>query len=372
MKKATQTIILDELYMMRALSLARRGAGNVSPNPMVGAVIVKNGKIIGEGFHKKFGGPHAEVMAIRSCKRSVKGATLYVNLEPCNFFGKTPPCTDLIIASGISRVVVGMQDPNPLVSGNGIAQLRKAGIKVQSGILESECRALNEHFIKYITTGLPFVTLKIAQTLDGKIADTSGMSKWITNNDSRAFVHHLRSMHDAVLIGAGTVLKDNPELTVRQTKGRNPLRIVLDGHFKTRPHFKIFHNQRVTPTVLITTHRSLKRFPSKKKALERQKVIIFSFDSHASKNISLHDILPVLGSAGLSSVLVEGGAEIFSRFMDEHVVDKAIFIIAPKVLGKGLDVFKNMAPKPLGNEIKAGATIVHQCGHDTIIEAHLH
>jgi diaminohydroxyphosphoribosylaminopyrimidine deaminase/5-amino-6-(5-phosphoribosylamino)uracil reductase len=372
MKKAVQPALLDELYMMRALALARLGAGQVSPNPMVGAVIVKNGKIIGEGFHKKFGGPHAEAAAVRSCKGSVKGAALYVTLEPCNFFGKTPPCTDFIIDSGISRVIVGLQDPNPLVSGNGIAQLRKAGIKVQTGVLESECRALNEHFIKYITTGLPFVTLKTAQTLDGKIADLSGKSKWITNNESRTYVHHLRSMHDAVLIGAGTVLKDNPELTVRQTKGHNPLRIVLDGHFKTRPHFKIFRNQRVSPTVLITTHRSLKRFPAKKKALERQKVIIFSFDSHASKNISLHDILPVLGSAGLSSVLVEGGAEIFSRFMEERVVDKAIFIIAAKVLGKGIDVFKNITPKSLGNEIKAGTTIVRQCGNDTIIEAYLH
>src|SRR5437660_11091013 len=214
-----------EIFMLECLSLAARGAGHVSPNPLVGCVIVKRGRVIGRGFHRRFGSPHAEVNAIRSAHEPVRGATLYVNLEPCHIYGKTPPCTDLIIESGIAHVVVGMKDPNPRMKGRGIRNLRRAGIRVTMGILERECRRINEFFARFITTGLPFVTLKIAQSLDGKI----GGSKvgWITGRASGKLVHMLRSRHDAVLVGAGTVVKDNPRLTVRHIRGRNPVRIVL-------------------------------------------------------------------------------------------------------------------------------------------------
>src|SRR5258706_309746 len=205
----------DELYMLECLALARRGAGSVSPNPMVGCVIVKKGIVIGRGYHRRFGGPHAEVNAIRSSAAPVRGSTLYVNLEPCNHQGKTPPCTELIIRSKIARVVVGTTDPNPLVSGGGIRRLRRAGVKVSVGLLEEECLRLNEFFFKYITTRLPFVTLKVAQTLDGKIAAPKSFPRWITGRQSRRHVHTLRSQYDAVMVGAGTVLADNPRLTVR-------------------------------------------------------------------------------------------------------------------------------------------------------------
>ncbi|MBI3192960.1 MAG: bifunctional diaminohydroxyphosphoribosylaminopyrimidine deaminase/5-amino-6-(5-phosphoribosylamino)uracil reductase RibD, partial [Ignavibacteriae bacterium] len=232
----------DIKYIKQCLTLARKGAGSVSPNPMVGCVIVKNGKVIGTGYHQKFGEPHAEVHAINSAKESVNGATVYVNLEPCNYFGKTPPCTKLLIKSKIKRVVVGMLDPNLKVSGKGINQLQKAGIEVIAGVLEDEAKKLNEAFTKYIQTNRPFVTLKIAQTLDGKIADKNRKSQWITGAASLKYVHQLRVENDAVLVGAGTIKADDSLLTVREVEGRNPIRIIIDGNFNVSEDARIFHD----------------------------------------------------------------------------------------------------------------------------------
>jgi len=331
----------DEVFMMEAMALARKGGVGVSPNPMVGALLIKNNTVIGSGYHKKFGGPHAEVYAIGSAKKSVRGATLYVNLEPCNIFGKTPPCTDLIISAGISRVVVGTRDPNPLVSGKGIAQLRKAGIDVEVGVLEEECKRLNEAFLKFIRTGMPFVTLKIAQTLDGKIADSRGDSRWITNTSSRKFGHHLRSLHGSVLVGAETLLSDDPMLTVRSVPGRSPLRVVLDGKFRISGNESVF-SDKGPKTIVFVSKKYSGRYPSKIKNLKKKGHSVIEMPSDAGGKIRLNNILKTLGSLGISSLLVEGGASTFSSFMREAVVDKFYILIAPKIFGSGVDSFSGL------------------------------
>ena len=362
---------LDQLYMTRCLLLARKGGGAVSPNPMVGAVIVKRGRIIGEGYHRRFGGPHAEVDAIGACTESVKGATLYVNIEPCNYHGKTPPCTDLLIRSGISAVVIGMKDPNPRVSGSGMRQLRRAGIRVSAGVLAEECRRLNEAFAKHVTTGLPFVTLKVAQTLDGKIADLQGNSRWITNEQSRRYVHLLRAQSDAVIVGAGTVLADDPELTVRSMKGRDPVRIVFDSHLSTSTHSKLYAGRGSSRTILICSHRSLRREEKKIEALLRRGVDVYAFSSDRKGMISLRDILPVIGSLGITSLMVEGGAATFSSFLRERVADKIILFSAPKILGKGVEAFSGLMPSRLGKECQLRDVSVRTFGNDLCIEAYV-
>ncbi len=362
---------LQQLYMTRCFLLARKGAGNVSPNPMVGAVVVKRNRIIGEGYHRTFGGPHAEVHAIRSCSESPKGATLYVNLEPCCHEGKTPPCTDLIIRSGITAVVIGMKDPNPLVSGKGIRALRKAGIGVITGVLALEAGRLNEAFAKHVTTGLPFVTLKVAQTFDGKIADLSGNSKWITNEESRRYVHRLRAISDAVFVGAGTVLADNPELTVRSAKGRSPLRIVLDSHLSTSPRSKLFGRQRATKTILFCSHRALRREPKKAGRFLSIGIDIYAFSADRSGMIPLRDILPVIGSLGITSLMVEGGAMTFSSFLRERVADKIVLFAAPRILGRGIEAFSGLAPRNLGRETRLSDVSVRTFGNDICIEAYV-
>ena len=219
----------DEYYMKLAISLAQKGCGYVSPNPMVGAVIVKNGRIIGRGYHKRFGGNHAEINALKNAVEDVAASTLYVTLEPCCHEGKTPPCIDSIVEHKIARVVIGTIDPNPLVSCQGINYLQSLGIEVKIGVLENNCRKLNEVFFHFMKTGLPFVTIKYAQTLDGRIATATGESQWISSEASLKYTHQLRASHDAILVGAGTVIKDNPELKVRLVRGRNPLRVIVDS-----------------------------------------------------------------------------------------------------------------------------------------------
>jgi diaminohydroxyphosphoribosylaminopyrimidine deaminase/5-amino-6-(5-phosphoribosylamino)uracil reductase len=331
----------SELFMMECLLLAKKGAGHVSPNPMVGAVVVKNGRVIGRGYHRRFGGAHAEVNAIRDAKSSVHNATLYVNLEPCTIFGKTPPCTDFVIDAGISEVVVGMPDPNPLVHGKGISQLRRAGIRVRVGVLGTECEHLNEAFAKFITRGLPFVCLKVAQTLDGKIADGSGDSRWISNPSSRTLVHVLRSKVDAVLVGAGTIKKDNPRLTVRTIAGRNPVRVILDGRCTVNPGSRIFGSG--AKTIICVSSEFLKRNPGKRLSLARKNVQILEFSGRKNGSLRLTHVLQKLARLGIASVMVEGGSETFSGFLRENMADKILFFIAPKVLGGGLDAFVSQA-----------------------------
>ncbi len=323
----------DRALMFECLALAEQGAGFVSPNPMVGAVIVKKGRVIARGFHEEFGGPHAEVNAIGAARGPLRGATLYVNLEPCQFTGKTPPCTELIISSGIRRVVVGMLDPNPRVRGRGIARLRQAGIHVRTGIAERECRRLNEFFAKYMTKNVPFVGMKIAQTLDGKIAQVAGRPSQVTNDASRRFTHHLRSRHDAVLVGAGTVRADNPRLTVRTVSGRNPIPVVVDGKFLTQPASRIYSRP---GTILYTATRYSMRNPRKRHAMLRRGVRLCEMVSDRAGRIPLKSILEHLGASGIASLLIEGGAATFSEWLGEKAVDKLYVLLAPKIFGSGL------------------------------------
>lgn len=358
-------------YMELCLALARRGLGWVHPNPMVGCLLVKRGKIIGQGYHEYFGGPHAEVNTVRNATRDVRGADLYVNLEPCNIFGKTPPCTDLIIKSGIGHVYIGTKDPNPQVSGGGIRQLRKAGIGVTAGILSDECRHLNAPFFKFMKTGLPYVSVKVAQTLDGKIADLRGSSKWISNSASRKFAHTLRSRYDAILAGAGTVRKDNPRLTVRLSPGRNPLRVIVDGKFALSQSSSVFSHQGQAPTLLLCDQRYLAKSPSKKRFLEKQGVNIRGFRAEKPGRISPNDILRYLGSEGISSVLVEGGAEMISLFLHHGIVDKIYAFISPKMIGRGISATEYLPVLRLDKAIQVINTTVVKIKNDLLIEGEL-
>src|SRR4030043_1277348 len=265
----------DEQWMKRALRLAEKGRGRTSPNPMVGAVLVKNGNVVGEGYHAKAGEAHAEIVALQQAREETRGAVLYLNLEPCTHYGKTPPCAPQVIQSNINRVVIGMKDPNPLVKGKGVETLKRAGLEVEVGILERECRRLNEAFCKYILKKEPFVILKVAATLDGKIATREGDSKWISGETSRHFVHRMRDQVDGVLVGIGTVLKDNPKLTARIAQGRDPYRIILDSRLRIPEKAKVIE---ISPskTIIATTELASK---DKIEKLEKQDVRILILDS---------------------------------------------------------------------------------------------
>jgi diaminohydroxyphosphoribosylaminopyrimidine deaminase/5-amino-6-(5-phosphoribosylamino)uracil reductase len=335
--------INNENLINRCIELAEKGKGHVSPNPLVGCVIVKNGKVIAEGYHKQFGSHHAEVNAINAAmsKRvNLKGAVLYVNLEPCVHYGKTPPCVDKIIEQKISEVVIGSKDPNPRVSGKGINKLKKNKIKVTSGVLESECLELNKFYIKHMKKGFPYITLKAAQTIDGKIAELSGDSKWISSLESRKYVHRLRSKYDAVLVGRNTVEKDNPELTVRLVKGRNPYRIVIDKGLVLNLNNKLFSDKFTEKTIIITSAEPgefLTRY------FEQKKIRVIKAKS-ANGIINLKDAMKKIAKLGISSVIVEGGAFTLTEFIKQKMVDEILLFTSPKILGKGLSTFKTDSP----------------------------
>jgi diaminohydroxyphosphoribosylaminopyrimidine deaminase / 5-amino-6-(5-phosphoribosylamino)uracil reductase len=332
----------DELFMLECLLLAGKGKGRVSPNPCVGALLVGDHGVISRGFHHRFGGPHAEPLAIASARGRTEGSTLYVNLEPCNHYGRTPPCTEAIIDARISRVVVGMVDPNPLVAGKGIRRLRSAGIRVDVGILGDECRKLNESFCKYVTTSHPFVTLKVAQTLDGKIADMRGTSKWITHPASRSIVHRLRGEYDAILVGGGTVRKDDPELSLHGALGRSPLRVVVSGMLDLPAKARLWSSAGTTPTLIITSSRALKTERKLCRLLERDNVEILPLPSSSSGTIGWHRIFGELGKRGVTSVLVEGGGQVFGSILGRREADKVVFFVAPAILGSGKDAFSGL------------------------------
>lgn len=311
----------DEIYMARALKLALKGWGLTSPNPMVGAVVVKGGRIIAEGFHERAGGPHAEAAALERAGGRARGATLYVTLEPCCHLKKrTPPCTGAVIRSGVKKVVLAMPDPNPAVSGKGMEELRRAGIEVSAGVLEKQARLLNESYIKFISTGVPFVTLKTAMTLDGKIATSTGESKWITGPGARKLVHRIRSAVDAVLTAAGTVMADDPEMTARIKGGKNPARVVIDPELRSPLSSKIF---RTPPATFVVTRKTL---PD---ALLAAGVKAIHFEG----KLSMKWLLRGLGGMGITSVLIEGGASLNAHAFEEGVVDKVMFFYAPKIIG---------------------------------------
>ena len=314
----------DEEYMRLALELAELGRGFVSPNPIVGAVIVREGRVVGVGYHRRYGDKHAEVRAIEDAGPSARGGTMYVTLEPHNFHGKQPPCTDAIIDAGIRRVVVGSLDPNPKVKGGGVKRLREAGVEVRVGVLEDEVRRQNEVFFTFHEKGRPFVALKMALTLDGRIADHMGEARWITGENARQRVHLLRSYYDAVLVGAGTVRTDDPLLTVRHTfTERQPLRVVLSRSGNLPCKARVFSDG--SPTLLLSVEKPACEFPPS------VEVVRFSGD--------LNEALSVLKGRGITSVLVEGGREVFTSFLKSGPVDKIYAFVAPKFLGGDFGVF---------------------------------
>lgn len=321
---------MDEEYMRQALAIARFAAGRTSPNPLVGAVIVNGGRIVGQGWHRKAGTPHAEVHALRQAGELANGATLYVTLEPCSHYGKTPPCSEAVIQSGIKRVVVAMRDPNPLVAGRGLEALRTAGIQVEEGILQAEAEALNEVFLKWIATRRPLVALKMAMTLDGKIATAAGQSKWITNEASRRYAHRLRDLYDGILVGIGTVLADDPSLTARLPEGgKNPVRIVVDSSARTPVSSKLVTDQKA-PTIIAVTEQAP---PERIERLKQQGAEVLVFQSDANGKVPLRALLQQLGENEICSLLVEGGSSVHGAFVAQGLVDQVYAFIAPKMVG---------------------------------------
>lgn len=327
----------DERFMRRALGLAKRGSGRTSPNPMVGAVVVRDGRVVGEGFHERIGGPHAEVNALRRAGDWARGATLYVTLEPCNHYGRTPPCTEALIASGIRRVVMGMADPNPKVAGGGADRLRQAGIEVISGVLEEACRRLNQPFIKWVTHGRPYVTLKCAATLDGRMATRTGDSRWVTGERSRRLVHELRAAVDAVLVGIGTALADDPLLTARlgRKKVRQPLRIVLDTHGRLPVASQLVKTARESPVLVACAETVPKEV---RERFSSHGVAVVAVPQVEPFGLDLSALLDELGRRSVTSVLVEGGARVHGAFLDGALADDFHFFYAPKILGDSLAV----------------------------------
>lgn len=319
---------LDRKYMARALQLALRGAGHTRPNPMVGAVLVKDGRIIGEGWHKQYGGPHAEVNAFASATEDPEGATLYVSLEPCSHYGKTPPCADLIIRKKVARVVAALEDPNPLVSGRGFRKLRANGIRVTVGVLAEEARHINDVFLTYVTRKRPFVLYKAAMSLDGKIACHTGESQWISSEKSREEVQRLRGILSGIMVGAGTVIADNPRLTCRMEEYENPARIIVDGKLRVPVESRIFHEP--GRNIILTTSETS---PEKKKALENLGVEMIEADSEEPGKVDLKSAMLALGIKGIDGILLEGGPTLAASALEAGIIDAIRFYIAQKIIG---------------------------------------
>ena len=358
----------DEDYMKLALRLARRGLGNTSPNPMVGAVIVKGGRIIGRGYHHYFGGNHAEVDAIKHSVEDVTGATMYVNMEPCFHYGKTPPCVDAVINNKITKVVIGMQDPDLRVNGKSIDKLKQASIETVVGVLEEECRVMNEAYIKHRSTGIPFVTVKFAQTLDGRIAAADGSSRWIASPESLKLAHRLRATHDAILAGVNNVLIDNPELTLRLVKGRSPTRIILDSKLRIPLEAKVFQEQEKAPTIIATTPAA----DDGKLAVLRERgieVIIVATDLQGG--VDLGRLLSTLGERDITSILVEGGSRVITSFIRRNLFDRLVVIVAPKILGKGLESIGDLNIENINQALSLSFEKTYRLGNDFVVEARI-
>ena len=334
-----ETVSKESEYMRRAIALAKNGEGRTNPNPLVGAVLVKNNEIIGEGFHQKYGGLHAEREALKNCEEngnSAEGATLYVTLEPCCHFGKQPPCTQAIVEAGIRRVVVGSRDPNPLVHGKGNSFLREQGIEVTEDFLKDECDALNPIFFHYISTRTPYVALKYAMTADGKTASKTGKSKWITGEKSRLFVHQLRNRYSCILAGIGTVLSDNPLLTSRIPGGRNPVRIICDSKLRIPLDCNIVKTAKEIPTIIACCQEN-----EKKSALEKSGCEVLCLPGKTG--VDLKKLTKTLGERSLDSVLIEGGSEIHYSALEAGIVQHIYAFTAPKIFG-------GKAKTPVGGE----------------------
>lgn len=334
--------------MKRALALAEKGRGFTSPNPMVGAVVVKDGEIVGEGYHEHYGQAHAEANALNQAGDAALGATMYVTLEPCNHSGNTGPCTHLIYEAGISRVVVGMTDPNPAVNGSGIAYLRSKGITVQEHVLEEKSRELNRGYLKYIITGKPYIMLKLAQTLDGRIATSTGHSKWVTNDDSRTVSHKLRAQFDAILVGIGTVLTDDPRLTVRKSKGTSPKRVVLDSQLRVPLDANVLADDNPNKTIIVTTNAASKEKIAR--IVERGSTVLV-LDSDDRGWVPQELLWKKLGELGITSVMVEGGSAIHTECLKSRNADEIVIFFAPKLLGSGVDALGDLGIRNINSAL---------------------
>lgn len=366
---------MHELYMKRALELAKKGIGYTSPNPLVGAVIVKYGKIIGEGYHRAYGENHAEVNAFLDVEEhdveDARGATMYVTLEPCSHYGKTPPCANTIVEKGIKKVIIGLVDPNPLVAGKGIEILRNNGIEVITGVLEEECSKVNEAFLKYIVTGLPFCILKTAMTLDGKIASYTGQSKWITNELSRKYVHELRHSVAAIMVGIGTVLADDPLLTTRieNKEGKDAVRVIVDSCARIPLDAKILNVKSKAKTIVATTERADK---NKLKILEGMGIDII-ITPIKNNGVDLVSLMKNLGERKIDSLLLEGGSELNYSALEEGIVDKINAFIAPKIIGgKGAKTsIGGIGKASMEEAILIKNIEIHNFGTDIMIEGYI-
>lgn len=349
-------------YMSLALELAGGMKGQTSPNPMVGCVIVKDGRVVGLGSHLQAGGPHAEIHALTMAGDEAKGATAYVTLEPCSHYGKTPPCSDALIRSEVKKVVVATLDPNPLVAGNGIAKLKEAGIEVVTGVLEEQSTRLNEVFNTFIKEQRPFVTVKTASTLDGKVATETGSSRWVTGEQARLDVHRMRHQHDAILVGVNTVITDDPQLTTRLPEGggKNPIRIIMDTTLRIPLHSRVIMDGEA-PTWIITTDRA---DPLKKRQVEEKGIRVFS--TGAEPKVHIPTMLELLGKEMVSSLLVEGGSQINSAFLHGRAIDKVISYFAPKlVAGQGAPTpFGGTGIEEMGNAVAVKDIQVEMLGQD--------
>ncbi|MBF0521640.1 MAG: bifunctional diaminohydroxyphosphoribosylaminopyrimidine deaminase/5-amino-6-(5-phosphoribosylamino)uracil reductase RibD [Candidatus Omnitrophica bacterium] len=358
----------DEFYMKRAIRLAQKGRGETSPNPMVGAVVVKGGKIIAEGWHKKYGQAHAEVNAFNNAKVSLKGATLFVNLEPCHHFGQTPPCVDAVIKSGIKKVVIAMKDPNPLTNGKSITKMKSSGIVVKVGVLKDEAEKLNEAFVKMKKRNMPFVIGKIAQTLDGKIATQSGSSKWITSEATRFLARKLRAEFDAILVGINTVLKDDPSLNA-DGKIRGLKKIVLDSRLKISLSARLFQGCLLSDCIIATTQKAsqqkIKQF--------RNKGVTVIVCPEKQQKVDLKWLFKELAKQKIMSILIEGGAKVLGSALAEELVDKLHVYIAPKLVGdqNALSSVDGLKITDISKALKLKNMEVQRMGEDIFVSGYL-
>ena len=352
------------LYMYRAYELAMKGWGRTSPNPMVGALVVKNGKVMAGGWHAACGADHAEAMALKKAGAEAKGAVLYVTLEPCSHFGRTSPCIDVIIHAGIRKVYIGVLDPNPLMNGKSVKILRKAGISVDVGFLQKELTRMNEAYNKWISARIPFVTAKTAQTLDGKIATLSGESKWITSKASRDFARRMRFDFDAIAVGVNTVLKDDPVLN--SVPAKHLKKIIFDSDLKTPVHAKLFIGTRREDVLILTTQRaSVHRI----KLLGRKAEIIIV--PAKGGRVDLRRALKILAQREITAILIEGGAALVGAALKEGLVDKMMVYIAPRIMGEGLDAVRGLRVRSLDRSVPLKDISVDRIGEDILIEGYL-
>lgn len=350
-------------YMEMTLKLAKKGRGKTFPNPMVGAVLVKENRILATGYHRGPGTPHAEAIVIKKAGNKAKDSTLYVNLEPCCHFGRTGPCTDLIIESKIKKVVTSIKDPFDKVNGRGIRKLRKAGIKVELGIYKKEAWLLNDSYFIYNENKRPFVILKLSQTIDGKIADVAGKSKYISSEESLKFVHGLRASVDAITIGSKTALADNPSLTVRKIKGKNPYRIIISRYLDLPKDLNLIKNNKDMKTIIASNSLSIKRFTGKKYS---KNIIFWDIKNNGKNYLDIKDLLSKASSFDIHSILIEGGAELATSFLKEKLVDKLIIITAPKILGQGINGINNFGVNRLKDVLEFKYISLDKYGSDWI------